>query len=147
MQVPTGLNLNFPLNKRGCFRLPACLVFTCRRSLPSTSLFSYFAIQYFFLCLSLLYIEHVLSDLTVIVCVLREERFTATVEAIMPISALISCIFILLIVIFMLALLSNRNLNSFKGTSLVQNIQYIYLFLCNLYNIPQELGQPSYYCN
>lgn len=145
MQVPTGLNLNFPLNKRGCFRLPVSLVFTCRRSLPSTPFFSYFAIQYFSLCLSLLYIEHVPSDLTVIVCIMREEHFTAIMEVIMPISALNSCIFILLITIFMLGLLSNRNLNSFKGTPLVQNIQYIHLFLCNLYNIAQELGQRSYY--
>lgn len=147
MQVSTGLNLNFPLNKRECFRLPDCSIFTCRRSLPNTFLFSYFAIKYFLPCLSLPYIAHVLFDLTVITCVLREERFTVTMKVVMPISALISCIVIVLIVIFMLGLQSKRSLNCFASTSLAQNIRYIHLFVCNVYNIPQELGQLSYYCN
>jgi Na+-driven multidrug efflux pump len=87
-----------------------------------------------------------LFDLTVITFVLREDHFTVTMKVMMPISALISCIFIVLIVIFMLGLLSKRSLNCFTGTSLAQNIQYIHLFFYNLYNIPQKLGQRSYYC-
>jgi len=144
MQVSNGLNLNLSLNKRGCFWLPDCSIFTCRRSLPSTFLISYFEIKYFLPCLSLAYIVHVLFNVTVITCVLRVERFTVTMKVMMPISALISCIFIVLIVIFMLSLLSKRSLNCFTGISIVQNIQYIHLFVCNLYNVHQELGQPSY---
>ena len=146
-QVSTGLNLNFSLNKRGCFRLLDCSIFTCQRSLPSTFLFSYFAIKYFLSCLSLPYIVQVLFDLTVIICVLGEERLTVTMKFMMPLSALISCIFIVPIVIFMLGLLSKRSRICFTGISLVQNIQYIHLFVCNLCNIPQELEQRSYYRN
>jgi len=47
----------------------------------------------------------------------------------------------------MLRLLSKRSLNCFTGISLVHNIQYIRLFVCNLYNIPQEPGQRRYYRN
>ena len=126
MQVSNGLNLNLSSNKRGCFWLPDCSIFTCRRSLPSTFLLSYFEIKNFLPCLSLAYI--VMFYVTVITCGLGVERFTVTMKVMMPISALISCIFIVLIVFFMLSLLSKRSLNCFTGISIVQNIQYIHLF-------------------
>ena len=139
MQVSAGLNLNFPLNKWGCFRLPDSSVFTCRRSLPSTILISYFAVKYFLPRLFIPHVVHVhlsiLFDLTVIICVLR-KGFTVTVKFMTLISALIPCICIVLIVIFMLGMLSKRSRICFTGTSLVKNIPYIHLFVCKLYNIP-----------